>query len=1346
MTNLGPRRFFFALVLSAFTTTLCMTAGCGNDPPAVGQNGGTGGSGGADAPVIILPPGMDGPVGTGGTGGPFGGFDGPYPFGYDGGYPDVPSAICGDGVLQTGETCDDGNAIPGDGCSGICTVEPGYACPTTGTLCKPLVSQTCGNKLIEGSESCDDGNTVAGDGCSFACAVEVGWKCTVPGQPCTPSVTPSVCGNGTVESGEQCDDGNTLPTDGCTATCMLEAHWSCPTPGKPCVAVAYCGDGVLQTERGEACDDNNAAPGDGCSGICTIEAGYACPTPGHACVKVWVCGNGIVDPGEVCDDGNTAASDGCVADCTAVEAGWTCPKGANNTGGPCSKVPANVCGNSAINAGENCDDGNTLPNDGCSATCTVEAGWNCPTPGAPCKLISYCGNSVVDLDIGESCDDGNTTGGDGCTTQCALEPNFVCPTPGKPCISTVKCGDGKITGTETCDDGNTLGGDGCSTACALEAGWICPIVAVPCSAKACGDGVLAGVEQCDDGNTVATDGCSATCQLEAGWACGPDVLHPTALATACYRTTCGDGHREGTEQCDDGNKRPFDGCAQDCTNEPKCGYLNDNTSQPYQCFSMCGDGLKMPDEECDDGNVLDDDGCSSKCKVEAGYTCVGSAAALGTTLTIPVLYRDFTWHHPQFEVDPVYDQRQVGIASSVIGVNGKPVYNTAYVGNNAGTSLNRAFTMDGPAMNTTGTLMTDASGATFRTKASSNTASLSTADVASYYAQWYTDAEGATGDPAVDAANPNINRVTVQGTLSLTSNGAGAYQYYSTSFFPLDGLGYGNISYSSTEAAHNFCFTSEAHYWFQYQGGERFEFRGDDDVWVFINGQLAVDLGGIHSELRGIVTLNGASTQVCVDEKPSTAATPATCNNVTSGFGMVAGNIYEIIIFQAERHVTKSNYQLTLSGFNAPKSVCTPNCGDGVVTRGEACDLGTSKNTGDYGTCNGNCTLPPRCGDAIVQTTYEQCDDGVNLATYGGTVKRCGANCKWAPYCGDGVVSNGEQCDEGSTNGSGYGHCNATCTLGARCGDGIVNGAEACDDGANNGTTGSNCTVACALKCGNGIVEAGEQCDDGTAKNTGGYGKCTSTCTFGPYCGDGIKTGTEQCDDGKNDGTYGTCSPGCVPPPYCGDGLTNGPELCDLGALNAATAYGLDKCTDQCLPAPYCGDKQVEGQFGEVCDDGVNSGLPGSCTVDCTGFVPLPSCGDGSVVAPEQCDDGAFNGTTASKCDTHCRIKCGNGIKDLGEQCDNGVNNGAYGTCNSDCTLAGYCGDGLTNGTEQCDFGAANNVAAATAYGRGICTTYCMWAPFCGDGRVQTTFGEQCDGNSNCGGTCQLISGPIPIY
>jgi hypothetical protein len=409
-----------------------------------------------------------------------------------------------------------------------------------------------------------------------------------------------------------------------------------------------------------------------------------------------------------------------------------------------------------------------------------------------------------------------------------------------------------------------------------------------------------------------------------------------------------------------------------------------------------------------------------------------------------------------------------------------------------------------------------------------------------------------------------------------------------------------------------------------------------------------------------------------------------------------------------------------------------------VMAGAEACDLGSAGNTGAYGTCNPDCSLPPRCGDNVVQSV-EQCDDGVNVSVYGGTARVCAPGCVFAAYCGDGKVdgANGEACDQGADNGKGYGFCGANCQLGPRCGDGVVTNAEECDDGAANGTSASACMATCKKKCGNGMPDPGEQCDDGTASNTGGYGKCNANCTRGPRCGDGIKNdASEECDDGKNDGSYGACGLMCKLGPRCGDGTVQSAsgELCDKGAANESTPYGAGKCDTRCRPAPYCGDREVDVGFGEHCDDGVNSGQPGSCKTDCSGPVALPSCGDGTVQVPEQCDLGAGNGTAGSPCDVTCHFTCGNGFRDAGEDCDDGKNDGSYGTCKSNCTLAGYCGDGVQNGPEACDLGMFNS---STAYGPNKCTTSCTVAPYCGDGRIQSQYGEQCDGTSGCSNTCK---------
>jgi cysteine-rich repeat protein len=191
---------------------------------------------------------------------------------------------------------------------------------------------------------------------------------------------------------------------------------------------------------------------------------------------------------------------------------------------------------------EGCDDGNTVSGDGCSATCDVEEGFVCPTPGTLCHE-PRCGDGFQDFIPGaggaggapnstggvggafdsaggsagaggfgsfESCDDGNTVSGDGCSASCDVEPGYLCMEPNTPCRAP-RCGDGIVDyfypGTDT-GVGGAAGSTGSASAGFGGEGG------AGGSFAAGGSAGFGGVEQCDDGNTESGDGCSATCQVE----------------------------------------------------------------------------------------------------------------------------------------------------------------------------------------------------------------------------------------------------------------------------------------------------------------------------------------------------------------------------------------------------------------------------------------------------------------------------------------------------------------------------------------------------------------------------------------------------------------------------------------------------------------------------------------------------------------------------------------------------------------------------------------------------------------------------------------------------------------
>lgn len=237
----------------------------------------------------------------------------------------------------------------------------------------------CGNNMVESGEQCDDGNTQAGDGCSPTCQTEI-----------------PVCGNGIVDLGEECDDGNTMSGDGCDSMCQSEN-----VPGADlCANAVPIGDGVYDFDTTAAGTDGNAHSSCQFDGQTYQDIWWQYNATCDGNLSVSLCGSGY--------DTDLVIYDTCA--CTPTDANLAgcnddgCPGSAPDTYRSQLTVPV-IAGNCYL-----IRVGGWSSGDAGIGTMTIS------NSGAPCNT---CGNG--NLEAGEQCDDGNTTGGDGCSAVCQFE-------------------------------------------------------------------------------------------------------------------------------------------------------------------------------------------------------------------------------------------------------------------------------------------------------------------------------------------------------------------------------------------------------------------------------------------------------------------------------------------------------------------------------------------------------------------------------------------------------------------------------------------------------------------------------------------------------------------------------------------------------------------------------------------------------------------------------------------------------------------------------------------------------------------------------------------------------------
>lgn len=486
-------------------------------------------------------------------------------------------------LAQVSPSC--GNSTSGE-TYGVCTT-------TADCSIGSCVSGTC-------TEQCDGGSC-----CSTACRFKT---------------ADIICRNkaGPCDSPERCS--------GISASCPEDALFSagtiCRVSGGVCDSPERC-DGVTVT-----CPAN------------TYIAYAICRQATNECDLTESCNGAIAQcpadkyepQGQPCGDSLPCSSPMCDGRgrCTMIKVpdGTPCVIGAGQPAGICSNSVCVAAPSSSSSKSSSSSSRSSSSSSRSSSSVAVSSASSLFPLMPALPPAAVCGNRIVELD--EQCEDGNTRNDDGCSAQCRFEPLYCCRAGAREQVtSAVRQLHPTLSAGSLCSDFGT-DFDQAVTA-SRNYGEAC----------LCGNGLLDPGEQCDGVSFAPlTDGQDPSCSTLRKWTIGPLSCSSQCIVdtSSCQVAVCGDSVLGPGEECDEAGINTMT-CDDDCS-RVQCGDGLINEAAGEECddawenidgvsgacrtnctVAMCGDGQLDSDEECDDGNVDDDDGCNQFCRLEPIYCC-----------------------------------------------------------------------------------------------------------------------------------------------------------------------------------------------------------------------------------------------------------------------------------------------------------------------------------------------------------------------------------------------------------------------------------------------------------------------------------------------------------------------------------------------------------------------------------------------------------------------------------------------------------------------------------------------------------------------------------------------------